>query len=158
MDQINHIHNRLAAVPINPYHRMKILRLVEVMAPVNLTSQSSRKNASVSLSLSLSNFKSFFHCFFFHFYRYDNEQPSTSKCSKVLDPEPANLFNTIAYSSFGKASICSSFSAKSGSSTTTEVVDLLKTISKDEDNYKRNNTNAMANLQDTLNDVNSSIR
>lgn len=90
--------------------------------------------------------------------RFDNEQPSTSKCSKVVDTEPSNLFNTIAYSSFGKASICSSFSAKSGSSTTTEVVDLLKTISKDEDNYKRNNTNAMANLQESLNDVNSSIR
>lgn len=90
--------------------------------------------------------------------RFDSEQPSTSKCSKVVDNEPANLFNTIAYSSFGKASICSSFSAKSGSSTTTEVVDLLKTISKDEDNYKRNNTNAMVNLQESLNDVNSSMR
>lgn len=60
------------------------------------------------------------------------------------------MFNTIAYSSFGKASICSSFSAKSGSSTGNENLDsLLKTISKDP------SSNTMANLQESLNDVNS---
>ncbi|XP_055315576.1 band 4.1-like protein 5 isoform X2 [Sitodiplosis mosellana] len=84
--------------------------------------------------------------------KLDVEQPSTSKSSKIIDPEPSNLFNTIAYSSFGKASICSSFSAKSGSSTTTtgnENLDsLLKTISKDPGN-------TIANMQESLNDVNS---
>ncbi|XP_031620014.1 band 4.1-like protein 5 [Contarinia nasturtii] len=83
--------------------------------------------------------------------KLDIEQPSTSKSSKVVE-EPSNLFNTIAYSSFGKASICSSFSAKSGSSTTTtgnENIDsLLKTISKD-------SANTIANMQESLNDVNS---
>lgn len=74
--------------------------------------------------------------------------PSTSKSAKVVDES----FNKIAYSSFGKASICSSFSAKSGSSTTTtgnENLDsLLKTISKDP-------SNTVANMQESLNDVNS---
>lgn len=86
------------------------------------------------------------------FHRFDVEQPSTSRCSKAVDSDPSNLFNTIAYSSFGKASICSSFSAKSGSSTTTtgnENLDsLLKTISKDP-------SIIMANMQESLNDVNS---
>lgn len=95
----------------------------------------------------IGNFTTFSASFLF---RLDTEQPSTSKSSKVADSEPANLFNTIAYSSFGKASICSSFSAKSGSSTGNENLDsLLKTISKDP------SSNTMANLQESLNDVNS---
>lgn len=78
------------------------------------------------------------------------ELPSTSKTGKTIDDAPA--FNKIAYNSFGKASICSSFSAKSGSSTTTtgnENLDsLLKTISKDP-------SNTMSNIQESINDVNS---
>lgn len=93
-----------------------------------------------------------YHLFFFHFLLRFDAEPSTSKSSKVVDAEPSNLFNTIAYNSFGKASICSSFSAKSGSSTTTTGNDnldsLLKTISKDI-------CNPIANMQESLNDVNS---
>lgn len=61
----------------------------------------------------------------------------------MVDDPP--VFNKIGYSSFGKASICSSFSAKSGSSTGNENLDsLLKTISKEP-----------TNVQESLNDVNS---
>lgn len=137
MVPIDRIHNQLAAAPISPFHRMKIRR------PPKLTS---KRNTSIFLVTIV--FISYFNGFSFR--RLDTEQPSTSKSSKVADTEPSNLFNTIAYSSFGKASICSSFSAKSGSSTGNENLDsLLKTISKDP------STNTMANLQESLNDVNS---
>lgn len=67
--------------------------------------------------------------------------------SKKMVDDPS-VFNKIGYSSFGKASICSSFSVKSGSSTATtgdEKLDsLLKTISKDP-----------TNMQESLNNVNS---
>lgn len=75
-------------------------------------------------------------------FRLDLEQPSSSK--KLVD-DPS-VFNKIGYSSFGKASICSSFSAKSGGSTGNENLDsLLKTISKEQP----------TNVQESLNDVNS---
>lgn len=83
--------------------------------------------------------------------RLDMDLPSTSsKPNKTVDEAPA--FNKIGYNSFGKASITSSFSAKSGGSTSTtgnENLDsLLKTISKD-------TNNAMTNIHESLNDVNS---
>lgn len=78
--------------------------------------------------------------------RLDADLPTSSRL--VDDSVP---FNKIGYSSFGKASICSSFSVKSsGSSSTTgkENLDsLLKTISKD--------PHTSMNMQDSLNDVNS---
>lgn len=58
-------------------------------------------------------------------------------------------FGKMGYNSFGKASICSSFSAKSGGSTGNENLDsLLKTISKEP-------SATTINLQESLNDVNS---
>lgn len=77
--------------------------------------------------------------------------PSTSsKLSKTVDETSA--FNKMGYNSFGKASITSSFSAKSGGSTSTtgnENLDsLLKTISKD-------TNNTLTNIHESLNDVNS---
>lgn len=83
--------------------------------------------------------------FLYSIYRLDLEQPSSSAAisKKLVDDPP--VFNKIGYSSFGKASICSSFSAKSGSSTGNENLDsLLKTISKEP-----------TNGQESLNDVNS---
>lgn len=81
----------------------------------------------------------------FLYYRLD-AGASTSKSKGIDEP-----FNKIAYSSFGKASICSTFSTKSGNSTTpstgNENLDsLLKTISKDSNNAK---------MQESLNDVKS---
>lgn len=76
----------------------------------------------------------------------DAEPSSSTKC--VDDPTP---FNKVGYSSFGKASICSSFSAKSGGSSSTtgkENLDsLLKTIAKD--------PHTSINIQESLNDANS---
>lgn len=140
MAPINHFHNLLAAAPTNPSLRQKILRALKLKSQLKISHDQNY------LKL-IGNFTTFSASFLF---RLDTEQPSTSKSSKVADSEPANLFNTIAYSSFGKASICSSFSAKSGSSTGNENLDsLLKTISKDP------SSNTMANLQESLNDVNS---
>lgn len=88
-------------------------------------------------------------CTFFSLLRFnsrlDLEQPSTSASVSTKLVEDPSVFNKIGYSSFGKASICSSFSAKSGSSTGNENLDsLLKTISKEP-----------TNGQESLNDVNS---
>lgn len=88
------------------------------------------------------------HCVNVH--RLEMDLPSTSKHGKTVDDTPA--FNKVAYNSFGKASICSAFSAKSGGSTSTtgnENLDsLLKTISKDTNHVLTNN-------HESLNDVNS---
>lgn len=60
----------------------------------------------------------------------------------VDEPTP---FNKPGYSSFGKASICSSFSVKSGGSSSTtgkETIDnLLKTIAKDQHTSKQESVN-----------------
>lgn len=79
------------------------------------------------------------------------ELPSTSgKC--VDDPIP--FHKAAAYNSFGKASICSSFSNKSGGSSSTTATagkenldSLLKTIAKDAHNS--------LNIHESVNDVNS---
>lgn len=57
----------------------------------------------------------------------------------VDEPTP---FNKPGYSSFGKASICSSFSIKSGGSAGKETIDnLLKTIAKDAHTSKQESVN-----------------
>lgn len=78
-------------------------------------------------------------------FRTDLDQ-ATASCSKKIDDSP---FNKIGYNSFGKASVSSTFSAKSNGSTGNENLDsLLKTISKEP-------SNGTMNLQESLNDANS---
>lgn len=79
-------------------------------------------------------------------FRLDVAQPSTS--SKKMVDEPSS-FNNIGYNSFGKASV-SSFSAKSGSSTSKE------NLEKYLDNTKLNNILKPISTQETMNmNVNS---
>lgn len=81
---------------------------------------------------------------FFH-NRVDLDQAAAS-CSKKIDDTP---FNKVGYNSFGKASVSSTFSAKSNGSTGNENLDsLLKTISKEP-------TSGALSLQESLNDANS---
>lgn len=78
--------------------------------------------------------------------RLEPEQLPSNK-----NAEEATGFNKIGYNSFGKSSICSSFSGKSGGSNTTgnENLDsLLKTIAKDP-------MPVSMSMQESLNDVNN---